>query len=121
MTATRYGEHLRNTPDGDRENITFVADLRGEIAGFIDSRLEQSADPMHRNMIYCNVTEVAVSKQHQNQGIGERLLRAAEDWARRHGAQFAFVEYHSANTRTSFFYQQRMGYSVTFLTAMKRL
>jgi len=61
-----------------------------------------------------------VSSRHQNQGIGGRLLRAAEDWGRQQGASFASLEYLAANTRASLFYQ-RMGYRVASITAIKSL
>jgi ribosomal protein S18 acetylase RimI-like enzyme len=76
---------------------------------------------MHREMIYCHIAEIAVSIRHQNQGIGGRLLQAAEDWGRRHGAAFASLEYHAANARAGAFYRRRMGYSVAAITAIKRL
>jgi len=40
---------------------------------------------------------------------------------RRRGAEFASVEYHTANVRASSFYQQRMGYRLAAITAIKRL
>src|SRR5690242_17518258 len=77
--AARYREGRQHPVEGD-ESITIVAEIAGEIVGFVDARLERSPDPMHREMIYCHVVEIAVSGRHQSQGIGERLLRAAEDW-----------------------------------------
>jgi ribosomal protein S18 acetylase RimI-like enzyme len=101
--------------------MTLVAELSGEIVGFIDAQLEQSLDLMHRDMIYCHIAEIAVSYRHQSQGIGGRLLRAAEDWGRRQGAEFASLEYHAANIRAGSFYQHRMGYRLASITAIKRL
>jgi GNAT superfamily N-acetyltransferase len=101
--------------------ITLVAELAGEIVGFVDARLEHSPDPMHCNVTYCQVAEIAVTARRQGRGIGRRLLRAAEDWGRRQGAQFASLEYLAANTRAGAFYHLRMGYSVASLIAVKRL
>ena len=117
--SARYREG-RQHPDS-AEAITLVAELRGEIVGFIDARLTRSPDPMHRAMTYCHVEEIAVSSRRQNQSVGARLLRAAEDWGRRQGAEFASLEYHAANTRASMFYHGRMGYCVASITAIKRL
>lgn len=119
--STRYREGRQHPPDAGAEGITFVAEFSGEIVGFIDARLEQSLDAMHRETIYCHVAEIAVSGRHQNQGIGGRLLRAAEDWGHRQGAEFASLEYHAVNARASMFYQRCMGYSVASITAIKRL
>ena len=119
--SARYREGQQHPPDAGADSITLVAELSGEVVGFIDARLEHSLDAMHRKMVYCHVSEIAVSSQHQNQGIGGRLLRAAEDWGRGHGAEFASLEYHAANTRAGVFYQLRMGYCVASITAIKRL
>ena len=117
--SARYREGRQHPPDG--ESVTLVAELGGEIAGFIDARLEQSPDAMHREMIYCHIAEIAVRRGHRQQGIGGRLLRAAEDWGRSLGAGFASLEYHTANTGASLFYQERMGYHAAAITAIKRL
>jgi ribosomal protein S18 acetylase RimI-like enzyme len=119
--SARYREGRQHLPDAGGEGITLVAELAGEIVGFIDARLEQSLDAMHRKIVYCHVAEIAVSCRRRNQGIGGRLLQAVEDWGRRQGAAFASLEYHAANTRAGVFYQRRMGYSVASITAIKRL
>jgi GNAT superfamily N-acetyltransferase len=121
MISARYREGRQHLSDADAVGITLVAELAGDIVGFIDARLEQSPDPMHREIIYCHVAEFAVSSRFQNQGIGTQLLQAAEDWGRRQGAELASLEYHVANKRASVFYGQRMGYCVAAITAIKRL
>ena len=119
--SARYREGRQHPSHADWEVTTLVAELSGAVVGFIDARLEQSEDAMHREMIYCHIAEIAVHSGHRHQGIGGRLLRAAEDWGHRLGAKFASLEYHAANTRASSFYQQRMGYRVASITAIKRL
>ena len=117
----RYRGGRQHLSHAGREAITLVAEVCGEIVGFIEARLEQSPDAMHRNMVYCHIAEIGVRRGHRNQGIGGHLLRAAEDWGHRLGARFASLEYHAANTRASSFYQERMGYRVASITAIKRL
>jgi ribosomal protein S18 acetylase RimI-like enzyme len=119
--SARYREGRQHLPDAGADAVTLVAELNGEIVGFVDARLVRSPDAMHREMTYCHVAEIAVSSRQQNQGIGAQLLRAAEDWGRGQGAEFASLEYHAANTRAGAFYQRRMGYSVASITAIKRL
>jgi len=119
--SARYREGRQHVPDAGGEGITLVAELSGEIVGFIDARLDRSPDPMHRKILYCHIVEIAVSRRYQHQGIGGQLLRAAEDWGRGHGAEFASLEYLAANTQASVFYQARMGYRVASITAIKRL
>jgi len=117
--SARYREDRQHPSHGDTEATTVVAELNGEIVGFIDASLEQSPDAMHRKMIYCHIAEIAVRFGHRNQGIGGRLLRAAEDWGFRLGAEFASLEYHAANTRAGLFYQERVGYRLASMTAIK--
>jgi ribosomal protein S18 acetylase RimI-like enzyme len=119
--SARYREARQHPPEAREKCITLVAEVSGDILAFIDARLEPSLDPMHREMTYCHVAEIAVSSRYQNQGIGSRLLQAAEDWGRRQGAEFAALEFHASNTRASGFYQHRMGYCVASMTAIKRL
>jgi len=111
----------RQHPSECTEVVTLVAEVDGEVVGFIDARLEQSHDPMHREMTYCHVAEIAVSGGHRSLGIGGRLLRAVEEWGRRKGAAFASLEYHVANKPAGVFYEQRMGYSPAATILIKRL
>ena len=119
--AARYLAGRQHPSHAGREVITLVADLDGEIVGFIDACLEPSPDPMHREMMYCHIAEIAIRQRRQNQGIGGRLLRAAEGWGQELGAEIASLEYHAANTRAGMFYQGRMGYRVASITVIKRL
>lgn len=118
--SARYRKGRQHPPDASEKAITLVAELSDEIVGFLDARLDQSPDPMHRKISYCHVAEIAVSRRHQKQGIGGRLLRAAEQWARQQGAEFASLEYHAANTGASLFYGQHK-YCAAHIIAVKRL
>ena len=118
--TAQYRERGRTShPNGDA--VTLVAALDADVVGFVDVRLSRSPDPMHRDLTYCHIVEIAVAVEHQSRGIGERLLTAAEDWGRQRGAQLASLEFLAANTRASAFYQQRMGYRVAAMTAVKPL
>ena len=64
--SARYREGRQHPSHAGREVTTLVAELSGEIVGFIDARLEQSPDAMHREMIYCHIAEIAVSRGHRN-------------------------------------------------------
>ena len=92
--SARYREGPQHAEDTGANGITLVAALSAEIA---------------------------VRRAHWSQGIGGRLLQAAEDWGRELGAEFASLEYHVANTRASLFYQERLGYRPAAITAIKRL
>src|SRR4051812_11491562 len=62
--AARYREGAQHPPE--TESITLVAELDGEVVGFVDARLDRSPDPMHREMIYCHTVEIAVSGRHRS-------------------------------------------------------
>jgi GNAT superfamily N-acetyltransferase len=117
LARYREGQHH---PAMGGQGITFVAEVDGAIVGFVDAGLEQSHDLMHREITYSHVAEIAVGGQHQNQGIGGRLLQAVEDWGRKMGAEFASLEFNNKNKRAGLFYQ-KLGYGPASITAIKRL
>ncbi len=114
----RYREGRQHPPDAEQAT-TLVAELGREIVGFVDVRLSQSPDPMHRDFVYCYIVEIAVSRRHQDRGIGARLLQSAEEWGRQHGATYAMLEHLAANTHAARFYQQR-GYKAASILEVKR-
>ena len=114
----RYREGRQHPPS--EEAVTLVAAMNNEIVGFVDARLSRSPDPMHREMLYCHIVEIAVSNQHQGKGLGAQLLRAAEDWGRERGADLASLEYLAANQRAQLFYEQ-LGYGTGSIIAIKWL
>lgn len=100
--------------------LTLVAEAGTEIAGFLDARLGEPFDAMHRRMSYCFIADIAVAAAYRSLGIGEQLMHAAEEWARRNGARFVTLEYHIANQRAAAFYGRR-GFHPTSMVAMKWL
>jgi ribosomal protein S18 acetylase RimI-like enzyme len=117
----RYRARARQMRDGNVEAITLLAVIENDVVGFVDAALERSPDLMHRDLTYCHIVEIAVALSHQSQGVGERLLTAAEEWGRERGADLASLEFLAANTRAGAFYQRRMGYRVVAHTAVKPL
>jgi len=118
--SARYRDGRQHPPDAREGCITLIAECDGNIVGFVDAHLDRSPDPMHRDILYCHISEIAVDSRYRSQGIGRSLLRAGEDWGRRMGAEFASLEVHVANTRASNLYH-RMGYSAASITGIKRL
>lgn len=119
IALARYRDGLR--PSGDAPtSVTLVAESSGEILGFVDARLDRSPDPMHRDLTYCHIVEIAVRSTHQSRGIGAQLLHAAEAWGRAQGATLGSLEYLAVNGRAGDFYA-RMGYRPAAITAIKRL
>lgn len=116
-------EHYRTGqqhPSQTHRTITLVAEIEGEIAGFLDARLREPFDAMHRNMTYCFIADIAVAESYRSQGVGEQLMDAAEEWGRRNGAKFVTLEHHVDNHRAAGFYQ-RLGYQPAAVVAIKWL
>lgn len=121
FVVERYRLGLQHPKRPSGETVTLVAVVENEIVGFLDARLERPFDAMHRQTTYCYIAEVAVIATHRSVGIGERLVRAAEEWGRKGGAEFSYLDYNAANTRAGEFYSKRLGYRVASITAIKRL
>lgn len=115
----RYREILQNIRLECRE-VVLVAELNGDIVGFVEAHLGQSLDAMHRTVTFCHVSEIAVLASHWNSGLGGRLLHAIEKWGRGMGAEFASLEFHVENKRAESFYQKQ-AYRPAATTFIKRL
>ena len=86
------GYDLRRHP-----NDTFVAEVDGEVAGYVATRLYSSILTGH-------VANMAVRRSFQGIGVGKALMRAALDHFRREGMQYARVETLEQNFKGQRFY-----------------
>jgi GNAT superfamily N-acetyltransferase len=113
----RYQNRLPVDPDAE----ILVADLEGEVVGWLEIQLRRpDGQPrMNRDATTAEI-DIAVLAEHRGQGIGTRLMRAAEDWALERGAEFLTLETHVANVDAIRFYQERHGWRTTGLFMMKR-
>lgn len=95
----------------DRD-LLFVAESEGQIAGTVMAGYDG-----HRGWIY----SVAVLPQHRRQGIGRRLLEAAEAVLRERGCLKLNLQVRATNAEVIAFYE-RLGYRVEQHVSMgKRL
>jgi ribosomal protein S18 acetylase RimI-like enzyme len=121
IVKERYREGHQHPSGKEDECVTLVAEFEGKVVGFVDARLDRPSDPMHREMVFCHVVELAVGRKFQSRGIGAQLLQAAEQWGHQRGAHIALLEHNQANSKASAFYRLRMGYRVTSITLIKKL
>ncbi len=63
VVAVQYLSPDRRYDSPGGEVVTFVADLGGEIVGFVDVALYRPTDAMHRDITYCHIFEIAVSSR----------------------------------------------------------
>jgi GNAT superfamily N-acetyltransferase len=84
-------EGLASQADRDRR-LVLVADIDGQAAGFLVAAVipphaaadRQSQRDLARARV--QIEALAVQRAYWRRGVGSRLLRAAEDWARNRGA-----------------------------------
>lgn len=69
---------IKSVADGER--VLICALVGGELTGTVQLYLSPEPNAPHRAEIY----KLLVHPDHQRQGVGEALMRAAEDEARRH-------------------------------------
>jgi ribosomal protein S18 acetylase RimI-like enzyme len=110
-----------DVPVADR--CTLVASLEGEVVGFADVSISRPGSDVdiHRPEIRGWILEIAVADTMRGQGVGARLLSAAEAWARDRGAVWILLDTHPANLEALHFYRARMGYTPVGVRLTKRL
>lgn len=79
--ADRVGEKLGKLLAGGKDKI-LIAELDGQAVGYVHLN---GYDVLYADHMK-NIMGIAVSRQHRRMGIGGKLLRAAEAWAREDGA-----------------------------------
>jgi GNAT superfamily N-acetyltransferase len=89
-----------------REHAVFVAELPGsEIAGWIGVFVYRCVETDMR----AEVSGLVVDERRRSQGVGQRLLKQAEQWAREHGCNAIGLRSNVIRERAHAFYQ-REGY-----------
>ncbi len=88
---------------------TFVAEVDGEVVGMVGvfvTLSHEHDEPVGR------ITGMVVRETNHGQGIGARLLAAAEDWVRQRGAMQMALTSHVRRSGAHAFYLRR-GYAET--------
>jgi GNAT superfamily N-acetyltransferase len=104
-----------------------VAEKDGQVVGFITAAIEHpvatAAGQLLRDLGRVRVVmhALVVQEAHRRQGIGTRLMEAAEEWARGRGAVIALVDTYVGSPLSMPFYEQRMGYSRRTLRFRKEI
>ncbi|KNH35893.1 GNAT family N-acetyltransferase [Exiguobacterium acetylicum] len=72
------------------------------------------AQAFEHDMTYVRIVAFVVNAKHRRQGIGRRLIQAAEDWAHERGATAVLLNSGNRPEReAAHHFYQAMGYSVT--------
>ena len=96
---------------------TFVVESGKEVVGMVGIRLERTYEADGGS---ARVMALVVSSEHRGQGAGKALISAAEEWARRRGAQTIVLTTHKRRTGAHRFYRS-MGYEATGYRFVKSL
>ena len=78
---------LSGKPTGTMPLVILVAEVEGNVVGFIEVGLRSHADGCDERYPVGFVEGWYVAPQHQRRAVGRALMAAAEDWARSQGAR----------------------------------
>lgn len=88
--------------EGERSTV-LLAETGDDFSGLCTAYLELDSVRYGQR---CWVEDLAVGPEHRSEGIGAALLRAACDWALRHGATHLELDSGSARTDAHRFYER---------------
>jgi GNAT superfamily N-acetyltransferase len=108
-------EELLRRPRPD-DAVWLVAEVDGRVVGDVAARLEGPAEDASRQVLRdlgrtrLYVDALGVEEAYRRRGVGERLMRAVEEWGRDRGAVRAVLTTYHASPLSVPFYERRMGY-----------
>jgi aminoglycoside 6'-N-acetyltransferase len=116
--ATRSRRHWHRV--GPRsEGLVAVAD--GRVVGMVELWLKRPQDPDGARTPHLKVDlGLAVAPDWRGRGVGSALMRAAEDWARAHGAERMVLDLAANNSGAQRLYE-RLGYEVEAIAMDKAI
>jgi GNAT superfamily N-acetyltransferase len=97
-------------------SLALVAEVDGEVAGYLEASLQQPMQTarwqgqrdLGRTRLLINY--VGTADKHKRRGAGTRLVAAAEEWGRSHGAEVAVCDTYINSPLSVPFWEDRMGY-----------
>jgi GNAT superfamily N-acetyltransferase len=109
------------------DELWLVAEVDGVVVGTINAVLQRPIDTASRQVlrslgsIRLFVEALGVEAAYQRRGIATRLMRAAEQWGRDHGAVLVSLDTWTGSPLSIPFYERRMGYHRASIVFEKRL
>lgn len=108
-------------------NFARVAAVDGEIAGYIEATIQppmatarwQSQRDLATTRLFIGFVHTA--DRLKRRGVATRLVEAAEEWGRAHGATVAICDTYIDSPMSVPFWEQRMGYARRAIVLRKRL
>ena len=109
------------------ENFGRVADIDGQVAGYIEATIQAPMDTApwqsQRDLAAPRlfIGFVQTSDRFKRIGVATRLVEAAEEWGREHGAKVAICDTYIDSPMSVPFWERRMGYSRRAIVLRKEL
>jgi GNAT superfamily N-acetyltransferase len=120
-------DYLESELDGGADALELVAEIDGEVVGALWARIE----PPHPDARYqvlptvgqtrLHVDYLVTGEAHRREGVGTKLVAAAEDWGRERGATVATTVTFAGSPLSIPFWQERMGYRTRSVNLVKPL
>ena len=112
---------------GGEDALMLVAELDGQVAGWLTARIEHPAASAARQMVREHgwtrlfIDALLVDQAVWREGAGTALLTAAEAWGRDRGAEVVRLDTYADSPVSVPFYEQRMGYQRRSIVFQKPL
>jgi GNAT superfamily N-acetyltransferase len=107
-SAEQAGERIERIEE-DPATLLIVAEVEGELAGFIALHVQNLVE---RDEPGCEVAGLVVGERFRRQGIGELLMKAVEDEARKLGGKYLVLNTAHRRSDAHSFYEA-LGYEHT--------
>ena len=123
--AEWFEDDLRR--DRSATELWLVAEIDGELAGFLWAQLTPPIPDADRQMLPAlahtrlSIEALGAARAYQRRGVATVLVAAAEAWGRERGATFARATTYYASEVSIPFWEQRAGYARRGITFAKRL
>jgi GNAT superfamily N-acetyltransferase len=112
-------------PPADR--LSLIAEVDGRLVGFMSARLLEPMEEAERQVVgevgetRLVINALGVERSHWRQGVGTKLMKAAEDWGRERGATLVCLDTWVESPVSVPFYERRLGYERRQIAFRKRL
>lgn len=103
---------------GDR--VLLVAERDGRVLGVVQATIVSAPEhPLLKPRTYAIINDVDVVPESRNEGVGEALVEAAEEWAKERDVHEFEAEIYTFNEGAASFYHE-LGYEVVSRIMFKR-
>lgn len=120
-------EEIIGTIRADDAQLHLIAEVDGVAVGSLTARFHEPLPSAERQVQTdlsrrrLHIDSLGVARGHRRSGVGEALMRAAEDWGRSKGAEVMLLETENDNPTAMPFYEHRMGMSVQAVVFRKEM